>query len=161
MLFLILSHRHMRRLIQQHVGSLQHGVSEQRDRLAFAVLARLVLPLRHAVEPAHPRRAVQQPLQFGMGRNLRLIEQHGLCRVHSAGDQRGDHFACVLRQFGGAVRLRDRVQVGKEDEAFAARCMGFILKLHIVDDSAEVIAEMRLARRLDAGNDSHFGILSL
>jgi hypothetical protein len=62
-------------LIDQHVGSLKHGIGEKRDRLAIAVLARLVLPLGHAVQPAHAGRAIEQPLQFGMGGHLRLVEQ--------------------------------------------------------------------------------------
>src|SRR5204863_7292316 len=41
-----------------------------------SVLARLVLPLGHAVEPAHPRGAVEDPAQFGMRGNAGRSEEH-------------------------------------------------------------------------------------
>jgi hypothetical protein len=45
MLLLVLADRHVGRLVEQHVGRLQHRVGEQRDAGALAVLARLVLEL--------------------------------------------------------------------------------------------------------------------
>jgi hypothetical protein len=104
---------------------------------AFAVLARLVLPLGHAVEPAHPRRAVEQPLKFGMGGHLRLVEQDRAIRVDPAGNQRGDHLARVGGEAGGLVRHRDGVEVGQKVEA------GCPLAVH----SSCIATQLRIAPR--------------
>ena len=92
MLLLVFTHWHMRGLIQQHVGSLKNRVGKQAHAGALAVFTALVLELRHAVQPAHPRRAVEQPLQLCVVGNLCLIEQHAFLRIDSASDQRRGHF---------------------------------------------------------------------
>ncbi len=61
MLLLILAHRHMRSIVDEYVGCLEYRIDEQADRGALAILADLILELRHAVQPADPRRTVQQP----------------------------------------------------------------------------------------------------
>src|SRR3546814_9706203 len=55
MLLLIFAHGNMGRLVEQNVGSLQHGIDEQANAGTLAVLACLVLELRHAIEPTHAR----------------------------------------------------------------------------------------------------------
>src|SRR3546814_4342872 len=67
MLLLILSHRHMRGLVGKDIGRLQHRIGVKAKRRAFAVLARFLLELRHAVQPAEPGGAVEQPGKLGMG----------------------------------------------------------------------------------------------
>jgi hypothetical protein len=146
---------HMRRLIQQHVGGLQHRVGEQRDRDAVAVLAALVLELGHPAEPAHPRGAAEQPLQLGIGRNHGLVVDHRLVRIDPAGDERRDHLAGVGTELGGDVRLAQRVKIGKEVEAFPAARGNLILHCHPVADRAEVVAKVEAAGGLDAGDDTH------
>src|SRR3546814_10152774 len=78
MLLLILSHRHMRGLVGKDIGRLQHRIGVKAKRRAFAVLARFLLELRHAVQPAEPGGAVEQPGKLGMGGHARLVEQDGL-----------------------------------------------------------------------------------
>jgi hypothetical protein len=155
MLLLIVANRDMGGLVQQHVCGLQDRVGEQRDRLAFAVLAGLILPLGHAVEPAHPRGAIEQPLQFGMSRNLGLVEQDRLVGIDPAGDQGGDHLERGRIELGRVMRHADGVQICQEDQARAARGFGLFLKLYIIDDRTKVIAKMRLTGGLNAGNDVH------
>ncbi len=154
-LLLVLAHRHVGRLVEQDVGGLEHGVGEQRDRGALAVLAGLVLELRHAVQPAHPGRAVQQPLQLGMGGNLGLVEQDRASRIDPAGDQGGDHLARVGGEVRGHVGHGDRVEVGQEEQAFVAGGGRLVLHAHPVADRAQVVAEVQVAGRLDAGDDAH------
>src|SRR3546814_2729236 len=55
MLLLIFAHGNMGRLVEQNVGSLQHGIDEQAKAGTPAVLACLVLELRHAHAPTHAR----------------------------------------------------------------------------------------------------------
>ena len=150
MLLLVFTHRHVRRLIQQHVGGLQNGIGKQRNARAFAVLAGLVLELGHPVEPTHPRRARQQPLQLRMGRNARLIEQDCLIGIQPAGEQRGCHLAGVCGQLLGHMRHRNGMQIREEIQAFH-----FILHLHPVADRAQIIAEMKVASWLNTRNDAH------
>ena len=122
---------------------------------ALAVLARLVLPLGHAVQPAHPRRAAEQPLQLGVGGDLRLVEQHRALGVDPAGDQRGGHLERGGGELCGNVRLADRVEVGEEEQSL----VGFghlVLHAHPVADRAEVVAEVEVAGGLDAGDDAHW-----
>ena len=155
MLFLVIADGHMGGIVQQHIGGLQHGIGEQRDAGAFAVLAGLVLELRHPVQPAHARGAVQQPLQLGMGGHTGLVEQGRLVRIDARCDQRGGHFARTGAQGRRIMRHGYGVQIGQEEQAFA-----FILHLHPVDDRAEIIAEMEIAGGLDAGDDAHDQVVS-
>jgi len=53
------------------------------------------------------------------------------------------------------MRHRQGVQIGDEDQALTPGGMGIILQRHVIADRAEIIAEMRLAGGLDAGNDPH------
>ena len=84
-----------------------------------------------------------------MAGHLALVEHDVLLRIDAAGDEGRGHFAGVAREFGRAApdvdRLRDRVHV---DDAIDAVMR--LLQLHEIDDRAEVIAEMQIARRLDA-----------
>jgi len=98
-------------------------------------------------------------LQFGVGWNLGLVEQDRLVRIDPAGHQRGSHFKGILAQFGRNVRHRNGVQVGQEVEALATAGCHFVLHLHPIADRPQVIAEVKVARRLDAGNDTHGGLL--
>src|SRR3546814_521747 len=89
-----------------------------------------------------------------------MFEQDRLFGIYAAGDQG----RCVLAngggELGGVVIDGDRVQIGEEDQA-----LGLVLHLRPALDRAEIIAEMRIARRLDSGNDAYqaaaFRLLSM
>ena len=157
-LLLVLADGHMGGAIQQDVGRHQHRIIVQSDGRILAVLAGLFLELGHAVEPADPRHAIEDPGQFRMPGNLALVEDDVLVRIDARGDEGRGHFPGIARQFGRAApdryRLRQRVHVDHAIETVVG-----LLQLHEVDDGAEVIAEMQIARRLDAGknpfNDGH------
>ncbi len=87
-----------------------------------------------------------------MAGDLALVEHDVLLRIDAARDERRGHLAGVARELDRSApdvhALRDRVHV---DDAIDA-VVGF-LHLHEVDDRAEVIAEMQIARRLDARKD--------
>jgi hypothetical protein len=65
-LFLVLADRHMGGAVEQDVGSHQARIGEQAERGVLAVLAGLVLELRHAVHPADAGDAVEDPGQLGV-----------------------------------------------------------------------------------------------
>jgi hypothetical protein len=98
MLLLVLADRHVARLVEEHVRGLQHRIGVQADARALAVLAGLFLELRHAVQPADPRRAVQDPGEFRVGRHRGMIEQHGSALVDPARDQ----CAAISRTFAAS-----------------------------------------------------------
>jgi hypothetical protein len=91
-----------------------------------------------------------------LGGYLRLVEQDRLVGIDPAGDQRGCHLARIGSEFSRHMRLRDGVEVGKEEQAFA-----LILHLHPIPDRAQIIAEVQVAGGLDAGYDTHGGFLNL
>ena len=149
MLLLVLADRHMGGAVQQNVRGHQHRIIVEPDGRVLAVLAGLLLELRHAAEPADARDAVEDPGKLGVAGDLALVEHDVLLRVDAGGDEGCRHLAGVAGELRRAApdvdALRDRVHV---DDAIDA-VMGF-LHLHEVDDRAEVIAEMQIARRLDA-----------
>src|SRR5438093_5596410 len=149
MLLLVLSDRHVRGAIEQDVRRHQHRIIVETHGGVLAILARLLLELGHAAEPADARNAIEDPCQFGVAGDLALVEYDVLLRIDAGGNERRGDLAGVAGQFRRAAPdvhpLRDRVHV---DDAIDA-IMGF-LHLHEVDDRAEVIAEMQIARRLDA-----------
>ena len=97
MLLLVLAHRHMGRLIGQDVGRHQVGIDVEPDRGVLAVLARLLLELGHAVQPADPRHAVEDPGELGMGRHLALVEDDMLAGIDAGGQEGGRHLAGLAR----------------------------------------------------------------
>src|SRR4029077_18281287 len=74
MLLLIFPHRNMGGAINQNVGGHQGRIGVKADRSILAVLSRLLLELRHSVQPAQSRNAVEYPGKLGMLGNLALIE---------------------------------------------------------------------------------------
>ena len=81
-----------------------------------------------------------------MLRHLALIEHDVPLRIDAAGKEGGRHFARRLRQFRRILPNRDGMQVNHAIDAIVGRLQG-----NELDDRAEVIAEVQIARRLDAG----------
>src|SRR5712692_5700604 len=100
MLLLVLAHRHMSGAIGQDVGRHQCRIGVKTDRGILAVLSRLLLELRHAVEPAEPRNAIEHPGELGMLGDLTLVENDMLLRINAAGDESSSDFARRLWQLG-------------------------------------------------------------
>jgi hypothetical protein len=68
--------------------------------------------------------------------------------VEAAGQQRGDHLPCAVAQLVGVGPAVERVQVGDEQVRLASGLGG---ELGERLDGTGVVAEVQLARRLDAG----------
>jgi hypothetical protein len=148
-LFLVVADRHVGGAIEQDVGCHQHRIVVETHRRGLAILAGLFLELRHAVEPADPRHAIEDPGQFRVFVHLALVEHDVFLGIDARGDKGSGHFAGIAREFRRAAphlhRLRQCVHVDDAIEAVVG-----LLQLHEVDDRAEVIAEMQIARWLDA-----------
>ncbi len=149
MLLLVLAHRHMGRLIGQDVGRHQAGIDHQPGRGVLAVLAGLVLELGHAVQPADPGDAIENPGELGMLGDLALVEDDAGLGIDPRREIAGGHAPRVLAQLRGIVRHGDRVHVDHAED-------GLEVFLHAdpVADRAEIIAEMGNAGRLNAGKDA-------
>ncbi len=150
-LLLVVADRHVRRLVEQDVGRHQRGIREKPERFRLGVLARgLVLPLRHAVHPAHPRDAVEHPGELGVLMDAGLVENDVLFGIDAGRDiGRGD-LASRLPQRVGILPHGNRVHVDDAVDALLVR----LLHLDVALDGAEVIAQMQVARRLGAGKDA-------
>ena len=86
------------------------------------------------------------PIMFLTGRDDDDDYQRG---IDAGGDEGRGHLAGVARELGRAApdvdALRDRVHVDDAIDAVVG-----LLHLHEVDDGAEIVAEVQIARRLDA-----------
>ena len=93
MLLLVVADRHVRGAIGEDVGGHQDRIDVEADRGVLAVLAGLLLELRHAVEPAEARHAVEHPGQLGVLGHLALVEEDALLGIEAGGDIGGRHLA--------------------------------------------------------------------
>jgi hypothetical protein len=73
--------------------------------------------------------------------------------IDAAGQQGGGHLPRLLPQRRWFLPLRDGVQIDHAIQALKA-----VLQLHPIAERAEVIAEMRAAARLNAGENSMHGL---
>ena len=146
MLLLIFADGNMGCAVDENIGGHQGGIGVEADGCVFAVLASLFLELRHPVEPAEACRAIENPGQFRVLGNLTLVEDDVLLRVDAAGDESGGHFTNICRKRFRILRDRDGVQIHDTINAVMA-----FLKRHEFRDCAQIITEMQISGRLNAG----------
>ena len=111
MLLLVLANRDMRRAIGKNVGGHQTGIGIKPDGGVLAVLAGLFLELRHAIEPADARHAIEHPGELGMLGDLALVEDDVFFGIDAAGDEGGRDFPDARLQFLRLLRQGDRMQI--------------------------------------------------
>ena len=145
MLFLVVAHRHMRGAVDKNVRSHQVGIGIEADRGVLAVFPGLVLELRHPVQPAQPRDAVENPGKLRMLRHAALVEDNVLFRVNARRQKRRRHFTRGLCQLFRVLRQRDRMHVHHAVDTVAR-----LLQRHKFADCAEIIAKMQVTGRLNA-----------
>ena len=78
--------------------------------------------------------------------DLALIEYDMFLWIDAAGDESGGDFAGQLGQFGRVLPDRYGVQIDNAVDAVV-----FLLQGNELDDGAEIIAQMQIAARLNAG----------
>src|SRR6186997_167364 len=84
-----------------------------------------------------------------MFRHVRLDEQRGHRRVDPRREQTQRHVAPAGAEELGLVRARDRVVIHDAEDRLRR-----VLQRHPVLDCTEVVADVQLARRLDAAEDT-------
>src|SRR5256886_16854737 len=82
-----------------------------------------------------------------------MHDKYHLLGVDSGGRQPDRHVDRALRQGRGMVGLRDGVQVHHGEEAFV-----LVLQAYPVLPRAQIVADVQLARGLDAGEDARHGL---
>ena len=163
MLPLIVANRHARRVVGVDVGRHQVRVDVQPGgcrlgataRLVARLVPHLVFELRHPVQPAEPRNAVENPRQPGVRGDGGLLEQDAAV-VDAAGQQRGGQLPGCRRQRRRVLPNRDGVQVHHAEDAVMIG-----LQRHPVPHRAQVVAKGWHARWLDAGKDALHGSVVL
>src|SRR3546814_4229265 len=83
-----------------------------------------------------------------------LIKKDGTIRIDPGGNKCGGHFPDVADALLTRFMHGDAVQIGEEKEALTA-FVHFVLHPHPIPDRAQIIAQMEIAGRLNAGTDAH------
>ena len=151
-LALVVAHRHARGAVGGDVGSHQVGIHVEAGRRGFAVAAGLVLELRHPVQPAQARDAVENPAQADVRGDGGLREQGATGRVYAAGEQGGGHLQRLRAQPGRVLEAGDGVQVHDAEQALVGVLQGDPLAY-----GAQVVADGGDAGGLNAGEDAVHG----
>ena len=152
MLALVIADRHLVGVVQEDVGSLKRRVGEQAGG-DEVVLAALVLELGHAAEFAVRHIALHDPAEFGVLTNVGLHEQGADLGVEAHGHEHlGESDRAVPHCCSVVVANRDRMEIDHTEEG-----VGLVLHLCPVPSGAEEVAEVLLARGLDAGEDAGHG----
>ena len=147
-LALVVADRNDVGLVQEDVPGHQHRVLEQRGRDELLLVA-LLLELRHPAQLAVARGRAEQPRRLGVRGHLALHEHRRAVGIEPGREQHRRDVQRQTMQLGRVVLDRDRVQVDDAEEGLA-----LLLRARVLAEPARVVAERRLAGRLDAGEDS-------
>ncbi len=149
MLLLVFPHWHVARLVDENVRRHQNRVSIKTEAGHISMLSGLLLELCHPIEPAERGQATEQPSQLGVSGDHALVEDRTMFRVDTGGDISSSHLTGRSTQLGGILRLGERVQV--DDAEYA---LEVVLQHNPIANGSEIIAEMQIAGRLDAGKNT-------
>ena len=149
MLTLVVADRDAIGAVEQDVARHQDRVREQAGGDELAPI-RLVLELRHPAELAVARDGREQPTRLGVRRHVALRKDGRAVRVEPGGDQYREEVERAVVQVARVVLDGDRVQVDDAEERLAE-----LLCLRELAEAADVVAEVLVARRLDAREDPH------
>src|SRR5690606_5506539 len=127
------------------------GVREQRRGDEVGPV-RLVLELRHAAELPERRGALHDPAELGVLGDLALGEQRADVGIEAGGDQQLRELGDLGAQLGRVLRDRQRVEVDH-----AVHGIVRVLLTHPTPDRTQVVAEVDVAGRLDAGEHAGHG----
>ena len=140
-------------LVEQDVAGHQHRVGEEPGGDELAALA-LVLELGHAAQLAVARHSRQQPRRLRVRGDVALAEDRRALRVEAGREEHRREVERPRAQVVGVVLDGDRVQVDDAEEAVAA-----LLRRRVLAEAADQVAEVLVARRLDAAEDPHSSLL--
>ena len=114
------------------------------------MLVGLVLELGHPVQLAEARHGAQQPSRLGVRGDVALREDGRALGVEPGREQHRREVERLLAEIVRVVLDADRVEVDDAEEALAA-----LLRRRVLAEAADQVAEVLVARGLDAGKDAH------
>jgi hypothetical protein len=153
-LALVVAHRDLLGVVEQDVGRLQRRIGEQPAGHEVGLVG-LLLELDHAPQLAERGRALHDPAQLGVLVHLALGEQRAHLGVEPGGHQDLGDLERLGPQHGRVLGDGERVQV---DDAVDGGVV--VLRHHPAPDRTQVVAEVDVAGRLDAGEHAgHAAIL--
>ena len=144
---LVLADGDARRLVDDDVGGLEDGVVEQAEAVFLAVLLRLLVR-RVALRPRDRHAGVEDPRQLRVLWDVGLADQRRALGVDPNGEQVEDHLVRQPTEERPVVDGGERMKVDDGVDRVIP-----ILERHVVHLRPEVVAEVRRARWLDAGED--------
>ena len=153
MLFLIHTHRHQFRLVQQDVRRHQRRIGKQPGIDIVGVLGALILELGHSGQFPEHGIAVQDPAQLCVCGHMTLHKQRILFGIQPAGHIQRQRLVCPLPQIRRILSYGNSVLVHH-----AVQTVVFVRKSIEIFDSAKVIPDGQRTGRLYTGKH-HFLIL--
>ncbi len=154
MLLLVAPDWHDVAVVNQNIGGHQHGIGEEAMRRRDPARG-LVLEGMAPLEESHRRYGAKDPGQLRDLRHIGLAEKHRAFRIESTGQKIQRQFADICAKRLGILHRGQRMQIGDEIKRLAS-----LLKLDRGLHHSKIVAEMRRARGLDAGKNSHPAQLS-
>ncbi len=115
---------------------------------AIQVLARFRFELRHPVQPADRCEALHDPAGLGMLAHVRLHEKFAVAQIQPGGQVDCRELAGAVMQLFRVDGQGDGVQIDDTEDVVVLR-----LGLRPVAQRAQVVAQVQVACRLDAGKD--------
>ena len=151
MLLLVFTNWHKISMINQNIRRLQYRISEKPQTykglfISLPKLIPLVLELGHARQFAVTGGTAEYPGQFNVFGYKTLNEQ--VFRLYATGQKIKNHLPGVLAQLHRVVGHRHGVIIHHAIEAFIV-----VLEPHPILYRAKVIAQVKIARRLYAGEN--------
>ena len=147
---LVFADRNKIRIVQQNIRGHQHGVGEQTTVHVFQSIG-FVLETVGERQALVGEEAVEVPSQFRYLRHIALAVEDRSFRIQPKGEPGGGYRIGVFPQRCPVFDLRQRVQIGDEQERLVFRLVG---EVNGGPNGAEQVAQMRGACALNAGEDA-------
>ena len=154
MLLLIRADRHKIGLIQQDVGSHQHGVGEEASVDVVGMLRALILELRHTAELTHIGVTIQNPGQLRVGTDMALAVKNAFLRINAAGQIQRCQFQTAAAQIRRVLPDGDGMLIHHAVKAIVG-----ILQFCKAAQRTDIIAQGQRAAGLYAGKNDRFAFL--
>lgn len=153
MLRLVFADRHDVWGVEENVGRHERRVVEQSGAGTFLVLffTHVVLVLGHLLEFGDFSERVHDPAEFSMLADIGLAEDDAFFRIKAASQIGFNDIEATLAQFGGRLMHGDGVVIRQEDKTVIR-----VLQRNPLREGADIVAEMEIARGLNAGDEKGF-----
>ena len=150
-LFLVLTHGHIVRLVQKNIRCHQAGVSKKAAVDIVGILCRLVLELGHAAQLTEHGIEVQHPSQLRVLTDMALDKQGVLLRVKTAGNVLRQLLQRAAAQVSRVLANGDGVEICHKIEAVI-----LLTAFRPILNGSQIAAQGQITGGLNAGEHSLF-----